>query len=128
MDSVNKKVLIIEDEELMSKILEERFSKEGYQVLVAEDGEAGLAMALEKQPDIILLDIIMPKLDGISLMDKLRAASDWGKHVPIILLTNLSADDNISEAIAKDKPADYLVKTNWSLDEIASKVKTKLGS
>ncbi len=126
MAETNKKLLIVEDEELMRKTLMERFTKEGYQTVAAADGEEGLRLAWAEQPDIILLDIILPKLDGMSLMRQLRTGNDWGRQVPIILLTNLNADDNITEAVAKDKPAYYLVKTDWTLDNIVAKVRERL--
>ena len=110
----------------MSRALAERFTKEGYQVFVAMDGEAGLATALKEKPDLILLDIILPKLDGMTMMQKLRENNVWGKQVPIIMLTNLNADEEITEAISRDKPAYYLVKTDWTMDKIAEKVKERL--
>jgi DNA-binding response OmpR family regulator len=122
----NKKLLIVEDEVLMSKNLEERFTQEGYQVATAVDGEVGLATALKEQPDIILLDIILPKLDGLALLKQLREANAWGKAVPVILLTNLNVDDNMLDAITRDKPAYYLVKTDWSMEQIVAKVKERL--
>ncbi len=126
MAEANKKILIVEDEELMLKTLVERFNKEGYQVLAAPDGEIGLKMALDEQPDIILLDIVLPKVDGMTLMRRVRETNLWGKEVPIILLTNLNADDNITEAVTKEKPAYYLVKTDWTMDKIVEKVKERL--
>jgi len=126
MAEVNKKVLIVEDEELLLKTLSERLIKEGYQILTAKDGEEGIQTALKEQPDLIILDILLPKIDGIAVMGKLRETNTWGKQVPIILLTNLNIDDSIMNAVTKDKPAYYLVKTDWTMDQIAEKVKERL--
>lgn len=101
--------------------------------LSASDGPSGLAVALREKPDIILLDIMMPGFDGMALMKNLRQAreqsgqeNEWGKHVPIILLTSLSADDKIMIGIIRDEPAYYIVKDNFSLDDIVEKVKERL--
>jgi DNA-binding response OmpR family regulator len=126
MAEANKKILIVEDEQVLSKALTERFTNEGYQILTASDGELGLQMALKEEPDLILLDIVLPKLDGMAMMRQLREGSVWGKQVPVILLTNLNVDDNMMDAITKDKPAYYLVKTDWTMDQIAEKVKERL--
>ena len=126
----NKKILVIEeveDDASLRNVLHDKFTNEGFRVLEARDGEEGLATALREKPDIILLDIILPKMDGITMMKKLRESSEWGKHVPIILLTNLSADEEkINQAIVENEPAYYLVKSNWSMEELIEKVRERL--
>ena len=121
------KLLIIEDENLMLKPLVDKFSSEGFEVILAKNGETGLDKALTEKPDLILLDIILPKKDGMTMMRELRASNSWGKNVPIILLTNLNADDRIMKGVTKDEPAYYLVKTDWTLDQVVEKVKDRLG-
>lgn len=111
---------------MMSKTLVERFEQEGFKVFAAKDGEAGLKMALEEEPTIILLDILLPKMDGMQVLQKLRESGDWGKNVPVIMLTNLDANDKIIERVAKDKPTYYLIKSDWSLDKIVEKVNERL--
>jgi len=97
-------------------------------VIIAENGLNGLNTALAKRPDLILLDIILPVMDGMTMMSKLREENEWGRTVPIILLTNLSADDDErTREVAKNEPAYYLVKSNWSLEDIVEKVKERLG-
>ena len=123
MADQTKKILIVEDEPDMLKNLVDKFSREGFAAIGAEDGEKGLSSALSYQPDLILLDIVLPKMDGMTMMRKLREQSDWGKKVPIILLTNLNADDQIMAGVAKDEPAFYLIKTEWTLDDVVKKVK-----
>ena len=122
------KILIVEDDEYVRGALIERLKSERFDLVTAGDGEEGLRMALAERPDLILLDIIMPKMDGMTMMKKLRESGDWGKTVPIILLTNLNADEDILKGIAADEPSYYLVKVDWTLDQIAEKVKERLGT
>src|SRR3989338_4953265 len=102
------KVLIVEDEIELLEVLADRFKQEGFIVLSARNGEEGLQLALEELPDIILLDLIMPKMDGMTALKKLRQ-DPKGKDVPVILLTNLSTSDKIAEAL-QNEAYDYLVK------------------
>ncbi len=127
MADINKKILIVEDEKTVLKALMEKFTGEGFDVLTAENGEDGLNVALEKKPDLILLDLIMPKMTGLQMMRKLREDGSYGEHVPIIILTNLSANDRISLEVAKDEPSFYLVKADWKINDVVSKVKETLG-
>lgn len=121
------KILIVDDEPSILNALVDKFTREGYIVLNAKDGEEGVEVALRAQPDIILLDIVMPNMDGLAMMKKVRAAGEWGKQVPIILLTNLSADEErIFESITRDEPAYYLVKSNWNLTDVVEKVREAL--
>lgn len=122
----NKKVLIVEDEVAMLHALEKKFLSEGFKVLTAADGEEGCNVALKEKPDILMLDIIMPKLDGLQVIKKIREDDRWGKDVPIIMLTNLSDPEHVSEA-AKYGVFDFLVKTDWRLDEVVNMVRSKLG-
>lgn len=126
----NKKILIIEeveDEKSLRDVLHDKFVKEGFGVLEAKDGEEGLAIALREHPDLILLDIVMPKMDGLTMMKKLREENEWGKHVPIIILTNLSADkEKINQAIADNEPAYYLVKSNYTISDLVEKIRELL--
>lgn len=118
------KILIVEDEPAILKALTRKFEKEKFVVLQARDGLQGLEMALKEHPDIILLDIIMPQMDGMSMLFKLRENA-WGKEAKIILLTNLSDATKVSEA-ARQGVFDYLVKTDWHIDEVVKKVRDKL--
>lgn len=121
----DKKILIIEDELPMLKALSEKFSREGFSVLEARDGKEGLQMALEKKPDLIVLDLFMPVMDGKEMMQKLRKDS-WGKKVPIIILTNLNPDDKTLNEILASGPAYYFVKSKWKLEDLVGKVKKEL--
>jgi len=123
--SDKKTILLVEDEELMLVPLAEKLSNQGFKVIKAHDGEEGLAKALENHPDLVILDIIMPKMDGMTAMKKIREDEDWGKDVPIIMLSNLSDPDKISDA-ANYNVFDFLVKTDWKLDDVVDFIKQKL--
>lgn len=120
-DNIKKTVLIVEDDVLLQKALTEKLIHESFNVLIANDGAEGLRLALEKHPDVITLDISMPKKDGIMFMDEIRQ-NPWGKTARIIVLTNSVADDKIVSKIASDQPSYYLIKSNTSLSEIVIKV------
>lgn len=125
MTEKKKTILIIEDEVAMLRALVEKFEKEGFNVLSAQDGEEGYAVAMKENPDFLIIDIIMPKMDGITLMKKIRDDEKWGVEAPIIMLTNLSDPESVSEA-AKYKVYDFLVKTDWRLNDVVKLVKEKL--
>lgn len=122
----NKKILIIEDETAMLNALKSKFKNAGFNVVGAQDGEEGLEKAKQETPDVVILDIVMPKLNGIEVVKEIRSDINWGADVPIIMLTNLSDPENVSE-VAKYNVYDFLVKTDWRLDDIVSLVKEKLG-
>ena len=123
--SVNKKILVVEDDEAISKALQTKLVNEGYEVIVATDGAEGVELALSEKPDLILLDVILPVMDGITVLDKLRA-DRWGKTVPVIILSNLGKADAIEES--KERGVNhYLVKTDWKLADVIQKVKDELG-
>lgn len=117
-----KKVLIVEDEAALLRVLSDKFTSEGFSVLTAKNGLVGLKVALEEKPEVIILDILMPELDGMEMMKRLRESGEYGKKVPIVILTNLDADEKITWAVAKDEPAYYLIKSNVDMDEIVGKV------
>ncbi|HAM88150.1 MAG: Two component, sigma54 specific, transcriptional regulator, Fis family [Candidatus Falkowbacteria bacterium GW2011_GWC2_38_22] len=123
--SDKKTILIAEDEAPMLMALAKKFQDKGFAVIEAIDGQAALDKAMENKPDIILLDIIMPKMEGIEVMRRIREDKKWGSDVPIVMLTNLSDADNVAEA-SKYGVYDFLVKTDWRLDDIVDIVKQKL--
>lgn len=125
MNYMNK-VLVIEDDETLRKIVSDKLRSESFEVFEAGNGIVGLELALKEHPDLILLDIIMPEMDGMTMLKKLRT-DDWGKDVRVIITTNLGDDKKTEEAM-KEGVYDYLVKTDWSLDDLILKVKDKLGN
>ena len=117
-------ILIVEDYAYLRELLKEKLNKEDFEVLEASDGRMGLETALREHPDIILLDIIMPVMDGISMLDKLRQ-DEWGKNAIAIILSNLSEAKKINEGIEKNV-FDYLVKSDCNPDEVVTLIKNKL--
>ena len=122
---INKKILIVEDEDSLLKVLHEIFIDEGFNVLIAKDGEDGLKIALRDHPDMILLDLVMPKKDGITFLKELRE-DEWGKSATVIVLSNLKDAEEVSVAL-EQKAFDFLIKTDWKLEDVVKKVKLKLG-
>lgn len=119
------KVLIVEDDPLIVKMYQAKFTHEGFQVSIAEDGVTGLNKALKETPDFIVLDIMMPQLSGIDLLEKLRANSK-GKNIPVIVLTNLSEKEEEQKAMQLGAK-EYLLKANLTPGEVVSKIKKHLG-
>lgn len=120
----NKKtILIVEDERPMLKALSDKFAYEGFRVLEARDGVMGLNIALENRPNIILLDIVMPIMNGMEMLKKIREVDDWGKKVPVIVLTNLTPNDKLMSEVTENEPSYYLIKSEWKLNDIVQKVK-----
>lgn len=121
----SKKILIVEDETAMLKILVYRFKHEGFVIFKAKNGEDGLKFAFKEHPDLILLDIILPKIDGMTVLKRLRE-DEWGKNVPVIILTNLVEGEKVSKALEKGV-YDFLIKTDWELEDVVKRVREKLG-
>ena len=119
---MRKKVLLIEDDSILSEMYQNKLDKEGFEVVTADDGEKGLTIALQTHPEMVLLDLLMPKMDGMMLMKKLREDL-WGKNVPIIVLTNLNINDKISQGIREDHPTYFFMKTEITPSEVVDRVK-----
>lgn len=122
----NKKVLIIEDDSTLRNVLVEFVQAEGMTVFAASDGEEGIKMAKENNPDLILLDIILPKKDGYEVIADVKN-DEKTKNIPIILLTNLGGLSDIEKALELGATT-YLVKGDYQVREIVEKVKEILGS
>src|SRR3989338_6361272 len=125
----NKKtILIVEDEVSLLNALRDKLTHEGFSALEAKNGEEGLEVAFREHPDLIFVDIIMPKIDGMTMLRKLRNENEWGKSIPVIILTNLtSADEARNRDITELEPSYYLVKADWKLEDVVSKIKERLG-
>ncbi len=119
-----KKILLIEDEMRLQEALAIKFKKEGYETFSALDGETGLKMAEENKPDLILLDLILPKKDGFKVLEGLKAKSELST-IPVIVLTNLEDGQDIERCLAYGVRS-YLAKANYSLEEIVQKVEEAL--
>lgn len=124
-DSTQKKILLVEDDKTLSEMYQNKLSLEGFNVIAALSGGEGFQLALQHKPDLILLDILLPGMDGMTIMKKLRE-NPWGRTVPIIILTNLNADDNIIKSVTEDHPAYYLLKSNSDPSGVVEKIREVL--
>jgi DNA-binding response OmpR family regulator len=120
----NKKVLIIEDEEVTLKALFRELGEAGFEVFVARDGESGVEIAKDKNPDLILLDLLLPKIDGLFVLKNLKEDNDLTK-IPVLILTNFNSMDKISE-IMEIGASGYILKSSQSVSDIVEKVKKEL--
>ena len=118
-------ILVVEDDNALRHALAVKLEKRGYSVSQAEDGEAGVTLATANHPDLVLLDLIMPKLDGFGFLERLRH-EPWGKTLPVIILTNSNDVSKVQEAVMH-KAFDFLVKADWTLEQIVEKVREKIG-
>jgi DNA-binding response OmpR family regulator len=122
----SKTILLIEDDKLLLKILEENLRKGGLQVLSARSAEEGLEMALAHHPNLIILDILLIEMDGLGFLSELRK-DGWGSQVPVIVLTNVGDAAMVNEARKKGiREDDYLKKADYDLQGVLQKVQARL--
>lgn len=120
------KLLVIEDDAVLRRALGEYLSAEGFEVMYAEDGEIGTQLVLSEKPDLILLDIVLPKKDGYQVLQEAKANEET-KHIPIVLLTNLGSISDVEKALEMGATT-YLVKADYKLEEVTEKIKEILGT
>jgi DNA-binding response OmpR family regulator len=120
-----KKILFIEDEAVLQKTLGDSLRQKGYEIKSALDGEDGLRLAKTEKPDLILLDLILPKKHGLEVLEELRSVEE-GKSIPVVILTNLENIAEVEKAIELGATT-YLVKNNYSLQEVVEKIEKALG-
>ncbi len=120
-----KTILFIEDESALQKAFEDILTGAGYELKSALDGEAGLRLAESEKPDLILLDITLPKLNGFEVLEKLKKNPET-KEIPVIILTNLEKMEDVDKA-SELGAMTYLVKAQYKLEEIIEKVKSAIG-
>lgn len=121
-----KKILFVEDEPNLQAVLTKALEREKFEIIQAYDGARGLQLARDAHPDLILLDLIIPKKNGFSVLEELKK-DEKTKKIPVIVLTNLEQSENIEQALTLGALT-YLVKTNYELGEIVEKVKKILNS
>ena len=119
-----KTILFIEDESALQKTFGDIFTQEGYKILSAVDGEEGLRLTKTAKPDLILLDLILPKIHGFEVLKRLKDDSET-KDIPVIVLTNLEGTGDIEKALELGATT-YLVKANYSLEEVIQKINQAL--
>ncbi|MDP2741507.1 MAG: response regulator [bacterium] len=122
MEKNNKKILIVEDDKDILFILKKRFAIEGFSVITATDGEEAITIAENTKPDLIISDVLMPKLGGLEMAEKIK---EFNKDIKIMFLTNIK-DAEYIDKIEKSGNSDYLIKSELRIDEIVDKVKIKL--
>lgn len=123
MDETPRKVLVVEDEQLLLQALSDGLQKAGFHVVTAVNGKLGLAEAQKERPDIIILDIMMPVMDGIAMLQELRLAP-WGKDTPVIILSNATGMDKVSAAL-QSGVTEYVVKSEASIADITARIQKK---
>ena len=125
-DNKNQKnVLLVEDDVFLAGIYKKKFEVEGFKIIVADNGEKGLSEARKKLPDMILLDILLPKMDGFAVLKELKKDVNT-KDIPVILLTNLGQKDDVEKGIEMGAK-DYLIKIHFKPSEVVDKVRKILG-
>ena len=120
-----QKILIVEDEEIIYELLQKKLTQEGYEVSIAKDGDEGLEKMKELKPDLVLLDIVMPKKGGFEVMDEMKRDENL-KDIPVIVISNSGQPvelDKAKELGAKD----WLIKTEFDPQEVIEKVKKQIG-
>lgn len=120
-----KKILFVEDESALQKTFGDVLGQEGYKVVSALDGEMGLKMAKTEKPDLVLLDLILPKMHGFEVLKALKE-DEATKDIPIIVLTNLESMGDVEKALELGATT-YLVKASYTLEEVVTKIKKALG-
>ena len=118
---VMKTILLIEDEPIFQKTVGQFLEKEGFQTKSALDGQVGLTLAKKFKPDLILLDLILPKKDGFEVLKELKK-DEATKDIPVIILTNLEGGVDVEKALSLGATT-YLVKANYELEEVVKKIK-----
>ena len=123
--SNKKSILLVEDDEFLAELYATKLNLENFEVSLAVDGEKGLKMIKELKPDLILLDIILPKMDGFEILKNMKADPEL-KNIPVILLTNLSQKDEVKRGLDLGA-TDYLIKAHFMPSEVVKKIKQILG-
>lgn len=119
------KIAIIEDDPVINQMYRMKFEADGFDVQVASDGQRGVQLVKEFQPDIILLDIQMPQMDGAEALTEMRK-HDWGVNVPVLILTNLG-EEEAPAALKKLNVTSYIVKADLTPRQVVERVKQTLG-
>jgi DNA-binding response OmpR family regulator len=115
------KILLVEDDMVLAKVLYEELSDADFEVFQAYDGEVGLQLALEKKPDMVLLDVLLPKKNGFEVLEAMKKSPE-ASQIPVIMLTMLGSDEDIKKGLQLGA-SDYIVKSQHALPEIVEKVK-----
>lgn len=121
---MEKTILIIEDDKFLRELISQKLIKEDYNVIEAVDGEEGIKKIKEEKPDLILLDLILPGIDGFEVLSKVKEDNSL-REIPVIVLSNLGQRDDVEKGL-KLGAVDYLIKAHFTPGEIIEKIKTAL--
>ena len=119
-----KSILVVEDDAMISSMYKTKFEAEGFTVFIAEDGAKGLELAKKEKPDIIMLDVILPRLDGFSVLEEIKKDKNT-KGIPVIMLTNLGTEEDRAKG-QKMGALDYFVKASLTPGQVSQKIKQAL--
>ena len=122
--TMEKKILIVEDSKLLRAVIKDALMDAGFIVYEADNGLLGLETAKRIQPDLIMLDVVMPIMDGMIMYKELRK-DDWGKNIPVIMLT--STEETRMMSWINGERLEFFKKDNWMMDEVVTHVKKRLG-
>ena len=122
---MSKKILLIEDEEILINLLQKKLTDEGYETFTARDGLEGLKIMKEIMPNLILLDIVMPKMGGLEVMEEMQKDEEL-KKIPVVVISNSGQPVEI-DRIQKLGAKDWLIKTEFDPQEVVEKVKKQIG-
>lgn len=120
------KILLIEDDKFLRELIIQKLGREGYEVVEAPEGEAGLLKMKEEKPDLVLLDLILPGIDGFEVLSRIKKDPEL-KTTPVIILSNLGQRDDVQKGIDSGAE-DYLIKAHFTPGEIVEKIKITLGT
>ncbi len=124
MAAKNNKILIVEDDRFLVKAYQIKFKKAGFEIITAANGQTGLEMIKKEAPALVILDLMLPKMNGFEVL-KILKADEKTKHIPVLILSNLGQESDKEKALAWGA-AEYLVKTDYKLEEIVEKIKEHL--
>lgn len=119
-----KKILIVEDDKFLRELISQKLQKEGYDITEAVDGEEGVKKSRDSKPDLILLDLILPGIDGFEVLSRVKEDAE-SKSVPVIILSNLGQKEDVERGM-KLGAVDFLIKAHFTPGEIIEKIKTIL--
>jgi len=125
MSDTKKTILIIEDDKFLRELISQKLKKEGFCISEAVDGEKGVKKAKTEKPDLILLDLILPGIDGFEVLSEIKK-DHIAAEIPVIILSNLGQKDDIERGLRLGA-VDYLIKAHFTPGEIIKKIKTILG-
>jgi|SRR3989344_7558806 len=120
-----KTILVVEDDASLRRAVTEKLAQESFKVLEAGDGEAGLSIALREHPDLLLLDLMLPKMDGMTMLERLREDA-WGSDAAVVVITNLGETDERRQRAEQLKVLEYIDKSRYTLEELLQKVERAL--